>query len=364
MLRPTGPPAADGTAGRRFVLATPHPAEVRARGGGGRVCDAVVHALSARTGELSAPALRDTLRAGSVLDLTLPDTWIGRVRLTAQVSGNRGEDIVFELRDRRSVQRSGAFLVGEIESFRFRELEEAGVRSRRLDRFLDIETLTGDDPLTEALHLRLLANRHFGRLTDLDDSAALADRFDEVSVNLVCRLGRKAVGTGRVVLNGGDRTLSELEQESGGLPEHLWQDGFVEASRVAVHPGYRGHGVFCALAHAIGNVTLEARARYIVLDSIDRLLPLYERLGAEHLGITKKHQWSDETEHVMAIDLCNGVGRFDCNALYWQVAFGRLLSNPPPHAREMARRFPMGTAVLQVKSRLGRLQSRRGRSQF
>lgn len=361
MLLPTGPPTVSA---RRHLLPAPYAAEVRLRGGGRAAGGATVHALSTRTGELSAPALGRTLAAGSVVDLTLPDTWLGRVRLSAQVCAVRGDDVVVEFRDRRSVRRSGALLVGEIESFRFRELEAAGVRARRLDRFLAVGTLPAGDPLTEALDLRLLANQHFGRLADLDTGAALADRFDEVSVHLLCRLGRKAVGTGRVVLNRGDRSLSELEEESGGLPEHLWRDGFVEASRVAVHPDYRGHGVFCALARAIGDVTFDARVRYIVLDSIDRLVPLYERIGARRLGITKKHQWSDEAEHVMAIDLCDGVGRFDRNALYWQVVFGLLLSDPPPHAHEMARRVPLGTAVLGAKSRMGRLQTRRSRAPF
>lgn len=354
---PTGPPAAGGVDDRPYVLPAPLAAEVRTRGGRAA---ATVHALSPRAGGLTLPGQR----VGAVLQITLPATWLGRLDLTAQVTAVRNDRVEFALRDRRSVRRSSAYLVGEIESFRFRELERAGVRSRRLDRFLGVSTLTGDDPLAEALDLRLRANQHFGRLTGLDSGAALADRFDAVSVNLVCRLGRKAVGTGRVVLNGGDRELSELEEESGGLPEHLWRDGFVEASRVAVHPDYRGHGVFCALARAIGEVTLDAGVRYIVLDSIDQLLPLYRRIGAEPLGITKKHQWSDETEHVLAIDLSQGLGRLDRNALYWQVVFGRVVSGSPPHARALARRMPMGPVVLGAKSWAGRLQDRRARAQF
>lgn len=363
MRTPTGPPAAGGTDARPFALPRPYAAELHPRDGGPAV-HGTLHALSPRSGELRADAAGPVPRAGSVVDLTLPDSWLGRTRLTARISGRWGDTVGFDLHDHRSVRRSGAVLVGEVDSFRFRELEAAGVRSWHLNRFLTVETRTGDDPITDALDLRLLANQHFGRLTELETGAALADRFDEVSVNLVCRLGRKAVGTGRVVLNQGDRSLSELEEESGGLPEHLWRDGFVEASRVAVHPDYRGHGVFCAVARAIGDAAFRARVRYIVLDSIDRLLPLYRRIGAVPLGITKKHQWSDELEHVLAIDLCDQVGRVGRNALYWQVVFGTLMSGPPPYARELAGRVPLGPAVLAAKSRLGRLQARRSRAQF
>lgn len=360
MATPTRPP---GTDAARFALPAPRPAGVRVRGAG-RTSSATVGALSARTGELTVPALRGALRAGVPLEITLSDTWMGPVRLAADVTDVTGDDVVVELSDRRSARRSAAFLVGEVERFRFSDLGAAGVRSRRLDRFLHVDRLTGDDPLDDALDLRLLANQHFGRLTDVADSSTLADRFDRASVNLVCRLGSKAVGTGRVVVNGGDRSLSELEEESGGLPEHLWADGFVEASRVAVHPDYRGHGVFCALARGIGAATFDARARYIVLDSIDKLVPIYEKIGAVRLGITKKHQWSDEIEHVLAIDLCAGLGRFDRNALYWQVTFGSLVSRPPRHARELARRVPRGAAVLAAKSGMGRLQSLASRSTF
>ncbi len=353
------PPDA-GVATSRLALPAPYPAQVRIRGG--RTAAATLHALSPWSGELTVPGA--ALPAGAVVDLGLPASWLGRLRLTGRVARVRGDDVVVAFTDRRSMRRSSAVLVGEVDSFRFHDLEAAGVRSRALDRFLTVATMTGDDPLTEALDLRLLANQHFGRLLDLESGETLADRFDEVSVNMVCRLGRKAVGTGRVVFNDGDRRLSELEEESGGLPEHLWRDGFVEASRVAVHPDYRGHGVFCALARVIGEVTLGAGVRYIVMDSIDRLLPLYRRLGAEPLGIKKKHQWSDEMEHVLAIDLCRGVGRFDRNALYWQVAFGTVVSDPPPYARELARRVPMGPAVLGAKSWVGRLQTRRARARF
>ena len=351
MVIRTGPPG-------RLALPSPYVAAVHTRGGGtGR---AVVHALSPWSAELTAAGLR----VGAAIELILPDTWLGRLRLTGRVTGVRGDEVVVAFRDRASVRRGGALLVGEVESFDFGALAAAGVRSRSLDRFLTVTTMTGDDPLDEALDLRLRANQHFGRLLELDTGATLVDRFDAVSTNLVCHLGRKPVGTGRVVHNRGDRSLSELEEESGGLPEHLWRDGFVEASRVAVHPGYRGHGVFCALARTIGEVTLAAGVRYIVMDSIDRLLPLYRRLGAEPLGITKKHQWSDELEHVLALDLCRGVGRFDRNALYWQVAFGAVVGEPPPYARELARRLPLGPAVLGVKSRVGRLQPRRARAPF
>ncbi|QHC56134.1 hypothetical protein EV639_10554 [Rathayibacter tanaceti] len=350
----------------------PLPVRLRLRGSIGLRGSAVLRAstvltgevirLSTRAGELRMPAARPGV--GTELRLEVESGWLGRVVLPARVTGLGGGDTVaVELLGRPASERSAALLVGTVDAFTFGHLRAAGVAPRRLDRFLVVDEVTDADAFRAALELRLQANQHFGRLTDVEGSEQLVDRWDTASVTLVARLGSKNVGSARVVVNNGDRELSELEHEcadTGGLPQRLWDEGFVEASRVGVHPQYRGHGVFCALARAIGRTALEVQARFVVLDSIDKLIPLYEHLGAERLGITKKHQWSEETEQVMAIDIRESLGRIGRNALYWQSVFGPLLADRSLDARAAMRGLSRsGRAVFRAKSAVGRLQQLR-----
>ncbi|MFR9752372.1 GNAT family N-acetyltransferase [Nocardia sp. 004] len=298
-------------------------ATLRCAGRYGRSSVGTIARLGLAAGELSCARPEPSLCPGMVAELSLWSPWTGETTLSIQITGRRvaaGADILsFRMTDTASVEPVAILLASTVESFGFGELRKLGINPRRLDALLTVDAVSNRHEFESALELRLVGNRHFGRLTDVEDSWELVDRFDAVSINFVCRLGDKPVGTARLVLNNGDRDLSELEEVTKGLPTWLWEAGFVEISRLSIHPDYRSSGIFPILVGAMGRVALSTGARYAVMDCTDKLLPLYERrLHAVPLGITKKHQWSDEIEHVIAIDSQIWIAQMFKASIYWQ----------------------------------------------
>jgi hypothetical protein len=288
-----------------------------------------VVSLSPYHGEFVIADPAHALAPGMIVRLEFWLPWAGTLRLRAQLTARRvglGSDcFVFRLVDRSSVRNAATVLAGVADEFGFEALRAAGIRPRRLTRLLTVRTVADQSTFRQALEVRLAGNRTFGRLTEILDGVEVTDNLDAHSVNFVCYLGEKPIGAGRVVVNGGDRSLSEVEAKTSGLPAYLWDSGFLEVSRLAIHPDFRGGGVVVALFREIGRIALSLECRYLVLDAIEKLVPLYERIGARKLSITKIHPYSKEVVHVMAIDIGENLNSFDRWWPYWQYLFGPVL---------------------------------------
>jgi GNAT superfamily N-acetyltransferase len=261
------------------------------------------------------------------IDFWVP--WAGARRLHAQVTGCRDEAgpnrFAFRVVDRKSAASAAIVLAGTVDDFGLDALKAAGVRQGRITKYLTVQTVADRSTFREALELRLLGNRKYGRLAGVHDETMMADHLDPHSINFLCRLGDKPLGTGRVVVNGGDRALSEIESETEGLPGWIWDGGFVEVSRFAIHPDFGGAGVTLALFREVARLAFNVDCRYLVLDAIERLVPIYERIGAKRLPLTKIHPYSQETVHVMVVDIGEQLSQLDRRFLYWQFVFGPVL---------------------------------------
>lgn len=259
-----------------------------------------------------------------VIDAWLP--WLGSLRLHAQLTSCQeradGARFQFTLADPASVRTAAIVLTGTVDGFGFAELRAAGVRPSRMTKYLTVRTVADSTSFRQALGVRLAGNRHFGRLARVEDGTEVADHLDAHAVSFLCMLGDKAVGTGRVVVNSGDRALSEVETGTTGLPVHIWRGGFVEVSRLAIHPDHRGAGVVVALFREVARLAFHLDCRYLVLDAIEKLVPAYQKIGARRLPISKTHPYSKETVRVMTVDIGEQLGRLDRRWLSWQYVFG------------------------------------------
>jgi hypothetical protein len=267
-----------------------------------------------------------------VVTLTSWLPWTGELRLHVQICACRNEPgevrCVFRMVDRESVETAAVVLAGTMDGFGFADLIALGVKPSRVAKYFSTQTVSDEVAFRRALEVRLVGNRTFGRLDSVDDATELADRLDLHSVTILCLLGEKAVATGRVVVNVGDHGLSEIEADTAGLPAHVWRHGFVEVSRLAIHPDFRGSGVVnVALFREIARLSFHLDCRCLVLDAIDKLVPLYQRIGATHLNLTKTHPYSKETVHVMAIDINEQLGHVGRRWLSWQYMFGPALKH-------------------------------------
>ncbi|PYC87700.1 hypothetical protein C7C46_02830 [Streptomyces tateyamensis] len=295
-----------------------------------------------------------------VLDAWLP--WLGHWRLTVQLTDCRQEAAAtrfgFRIVDRASMRTSATVLAGTDPGFGFAELRDTGVRPSLMTRYLSVRTVADDLTYRQALDVRLAGNQRFGRLAGVQDTTEVADELDAHAVTFLCLLGEKPVGTGRVVVNGGDRALSEIETGTVGLPLHIWRGRFVEVSRLAIDPAHRGAGVVLALFRETARLAFNLDCRYLVLDAIEKLVPAYERIGGKRLPIVKTHPYSKETVHVMAIDIGQELGRLGRRWLPWQVVFGPVVDHhmrtSSPDALTRLVRGPR-TALFWVKRTVSRL---------
>ncbi|MBT2401568.1 GNAT family N-acetyltransferase [Streptomyces sp. ISL-100] len=323
--------ALDQAVGGQHLLPEPIAASVRSGTLFRRPRRVSVTRLSPYHGEFVADDSGRCLSPGMVvvIDLWLP--WSGELRLHAQVTACQdafgGGRFAFRIVNEGSVKRAAVVLAGTVEGFGFAALKAVGVPPGQVTKYLTVRTVSDPTAFQQALRVRLAGNRDFGRLAGVRDGSVVADHLDAHSVTFVCCLGDKPLGTGRLVVNGGDRALSEIETQTQGLPEKVWAGGFVEVSRLAIHPDYRGAGVIVALFREVARLAFNLDCRYLILDAIGKLVPIYERIGAKRLPIVKTHPYSKETVRVLAIDIGKQLSRIDRRLISWQYVFGPVLKH-------------------------------------
>jgi GNAT superfamily N-acetyltransferase len=243
-----------------------------------------------------------------VAPLTAGRTTSFRVQIVSRTPDGA---FTFRILGGRSSERAALVMLVWCPGFSLQQARLLGIRVRGVDALLEARVVETEAMLTQAREVRRRGNQtYLGALNSVRDTSLLADNLDPYSVIIVCTLGDKAVGTGRVVINGGDRSRSECERERpAGIPPWLWEGGFVEASRFAVCPEYRTSGIMTKLLREVGRISLRTRARYIVLECIDKLIPMYQRVGAESLDLARAHPYGKDRLTLMYVDLQKSLTR-------------------------------------------------------
>lgn len=310
--------------------------------------------LDAYCGEIRAIPNDPGLLPGIDLELTLECRWSGSYRVRVQVTGVHQLDeqrtCSFRVLDQASSRALALLLLCQRERFSFDCLPAALRKSTAIDRLLAVNIVKSNGPMLQVLECRLAANRHYGRLGDVESAWSLWDEFDPFSIHVAASLGGKCVGSGRVVVNSGHRRRCEIEVATP-LPQWLWDAGFVEMSRVAIRPEYSGHRVMLALLRELGRITLHLRSRYIVLDAIEVLVPIYVKLGARCLPIHKKHPYSGERVRIMYFDVGQLLASLDHGLLHWLYVFGPTIEHSitPQNLPQVARAFQVPALRLRLK---------------
>jgi hypothetical protein len=160
------------------------------------------------------------------------------------------------------------------------------------------------EEIREMLALRYMAyqSREGANKAALTGPERMRDSYDDHSLILSVRVGKKPVGTGRIVFNDGDRSKTEIGKYVE-LPEWLWEKGFVECSRVATVPDVRRRDVFTILSLHGLRIAYQAGVRYILADCEPHLLDPYKRRGAQELGKTFVHPLEGIQLHVIYSDV-------------------------------------------------------------
>lgn len=315
--------------------------------------------LSPLSGELWIAEEDPGLLPGIDLELQFNCRWSGPCTVKVQLlevylwQGRR--TCHFRILDAASSKAVTLMLLCQRDSFTFDHMPASLRKSSAVDRLIAVSIVDDPSHLQDVLECRLAANRHYGRLGEVEDARSLWDEFDPFAIQVAARLGRKCVGAGRVVINEGHRERCEIEM-STPLPTWLWAGGFVEMSRVAIKPEYSGHRAMLALLRELGRITLSLRSRYIVLDAIEALVPIYTRLGARCLPICKQHPYSGEVVRIMYIDVGQLLANLDWGLAHWLYVFGPSIEHSVhrQNVRDIAATFEVSATRLQLKRSLAR----------
>ncbi|GGB51676.1 hypothetical protein GCM10011505_35970 [Tistrella bauzanensis] len=311
------------------------------------------------------PAL---LVPGTLLTLTVTRPWATPFRMTARLvaAGPVPADgiaaattrIVLRMADRQAVDRAAILATCTAPGFGIHGLWTYGLRPRGLMRHLRVVPVASRADLVAAWSLRRDANRFFGRRPEAREPADWADHLDASSIVFLAILGDKPIATARLVLNDGDRSRSELQAQVP-VPDQFWEGGFVEISRLVVHPDFRGNRIRYDLFREVERLSLSLGARYMLFDAIPKLAPLYEAVGGRRLPLTKKHPDSDETVQVMYVDMRRILGRLNRFSAVWLAGFGSTLGRHlaiegrgPTDAILGPRRRTVAAAVIRGMGRL------------
>lgn len=173
--------------------------------------------------------------------------------------------------------------------------------------------------IDEMMALRLLAyqTRTGANLAGVTEPNQMRDKFDDHSLILSVRVGSKVVGTGRIVFNDGDRSKSEIGKFVQ-LPDWLWEQGFVECSRVATAPGIRRRDVFSTISKHTLRIAYQAGVRYILADCEAHLLEPYKKRGARELGLQFVHPLEGKTLHVIHSNVAEILAALESRQLHWK----------------------------------------------
>lgn len=329
----------------------------------GRTLTGTVDALSPYEILVTVEDREHLLVPGALLGLEIHRPWQAFFRLHARIASlERGAATRLSLRllDRTSVEETGALAACECPGFGTHTLWTYGIQPRSLGRLVRVRQAVTEEDRVEVLELRREANQFYGQGSEENDLASWSDSFDERSILLLVSVGEKPVATGRLAAPGEDRGRSEIAQ-SVELPEAFWKDSFVEISRVAIDPAFRGVGLRVPLLREIGRLTLSLGGRFAVFESIPELVPFFESLGAARLGRTRRPDGGDGTD-VLCFDVRKLLQSWPRGSLRWQSVFGPVLGRfESVYGGEMRRLLGgAGGLTYGIKRLLGKAQARWG----
>ena len=176
------------------------------------------------------------------------------------------------------------FVILSQPSVSIRELREHGFAVEGIEHAIRFSYPQSKADMDDILSLRLVAAKEAGRWVGCNDPQVMIDAYDGNSRHLIARVGDNVVASARVVFNDGQRERSEHSSYGIDIPEWLWKKGFIECSRVCTHPDYRGSDLFLAILRHLGRITIQTGHSHMVLNCVDSLVPIYERVGAKSLG--------------------------------------------------------------------------------
>jgi len=175
-----------------------------------------------------------------------------------------------------------------------------------------------DEDIHQIASLRLKAWREKGPNSAIQNPQEMMDEFDKYSRHMVARVNGRIVASARLVFNNGNANRCEHKKYEASIPAWLWQEGFVETSRLVTDPDFRGGDVFLLMTQMIGKTVIQAGYRYMVSSCERSLEKIYISSGCKKIGsfytADSKEPWS-----LMVMDVVGTSKGIGMNPIFWNL---------------------------------------------
>lgn len=177
------------------------------------------------------------------------------------------------------------FLLMTVPGLTISGLKDQGFLVADLEKAFIFKSAQTPEEIENILKLRLKAAQSEGRWLDTTDIDLMRDKWDRHARQIYCEVNGRIVAASRIVFNNGLRERSEHVSCGVKIPEWLWDESFVEGSRVCTDPDFRGSDVFLQMVQQMSHIVTQSGHRYLLLNCVDSLVPVYKRMiGVESLN--------------------------------------------------------------------------------
>lgn len=191
--------------------------------------------------------------------------------------------VEFEKLNRNFMPALSEYLIS-FTSTTLEDLRNADFEIGGIEKGLSFQYPESESDWQEVLELRFKAYKAAGKFGSAKSPQDMVDEYDSYARQLICKNNGKVIACLRVVFVNGDLKRSEHARLGIKIPEFLGAN-FVEVSRAATDPAYRGSDVFVNLVSHSARITYQAGCRYLVLNCNANMWPTYQKAGCKKTGV-------------------------------------------------------------------------------
>lgn len=225
----------------------------------------------------------------------------------------------------------GEHLLFSAPALSIKELKTSGFFLDSARKALRVSFCNSEADWMSVLNLRLQAYQGVGKFLEKKSALELQDRFDSYARQIIVKSGAKIVGAARIVFVEKNRDRSEHVALGIKVPDELFNQSIVEASRGCTDPNYRGDDVFLMISQKVFETCLQTSHDVILTNCNPEMWPMYKKLGYQKLGVRFAGFGRDDCELIAVYPKKILYGQAS-NLLYWGYLWGdsvkHVLRNP------------------------------------
>ncbi|MBX3706295.1 MAG: GNAT family N-acetyltransferase [Pseudomonadales bacterium] len=263
---------------------------------------------------------------GMVLNLTTSFPMVGEITIPVLVKrigvkSEREKDYLVVGTEYQDITKTSRNVIGQyllqfsnVETLA--DLKEAGFLVASVARSTDFYFLKSESDYEEVLKLRLMAHQSGGTLGQDANLYEMSDRYDSNSRIIVAKRKGRIIGSARIHYSALEDSL-EHEKYIEWPATFPRRDSVLEITRVCTHPNFRSNDLLAAMLKFLGITCFQPQRPWVLVSSIDALVPFYRKIGLQASPFTYQHPIYSGRQNILltnAFDILLGRG---VNPIYW-----------------------------------------------